>query len=116
MAHVSKLIVIRSACENGFYFTFKMCGRYTFVSRFFDSAEKTYEEIERMRDGLTSDGSIRKRIAQTGDVYFVYLHRNGVPVGESMPFSSVTKMELAIDYLRKNFPESISYIDGETAI
>ena len=100
----ANLITIRSANEDGFYFTFDLPGHKVFVRKFYDTFDDVSFAVDAMRAGLTNGNSIRKCIAPEGDVYFIFFDNAGTPVGQSVTFDLVSQMEIAIGHLAKSFP------------
>ena len=76
----SNLIMIRSANDDGFYFTYDLPSHKVFVSKFYETFDDVYFAVEAMRAGLANGNAMRKCIAPEGEVYFIIFDNGEVEI------------------------------------
>jgi hypothetical protein len=99
-------IVVRSAGEDGYYFSFQLPFHSFFVSIFSPTLDATLLAVDQMRSELPSNFFIHRRTSLSDGVNFICRDASGEPVGQSTSFELVADMEIAIEFFLKQFPEA----------
>ena len=93
---------MRTAGDEGYYFTFKISEEIILRSRLFQSKKEVQNDIETIKRHVENNGDFSRNMSKTGHVYFSLRNGDLEPVWQSMMYDFASAMEKDIALLKKH--------------
>jgi uncharacterized protein YegP (UPF0339 family) len=98
---------IRTAGDEGYYFTFKISEEIILRSQFFLSKNEVQNGIEMIKRHVENNGTFNRNMSKTGQVYFTFRNGDLDPVWKSMMYDFASAMENDIALLKKHLSGAV---------